>query len=155
MVPAPVSPEELEIREATVDDLVAVLALYADPDMDGGEVLRLEEAKPRFEALRRDRDHRLFVAQVAGETIGTFSLLVMPNLAHGGRPAGVLENLVVASPWRSRGIGKALVGAAIDLCKQKRCYKLTLSSDLRRGRAHAFYDRLGFERHGVSFRIRT
>lgn len=152
-MPTSVSSEALEIREATVDDLADVLTLYADPDMDGAEVLTLDEARGLFERLRRDRDHRLFVARVAGETVGTFALLIMPNLAHGGRAAGVLEDLVVAAPWRSRGIGEALVGAAIERCRRKGCYKLTLSSDLRRGRAHAFYDRLGFERHGLSFRI--
>ena len=33
------------------------------------------------------------------------------------------------------------------------CYKLALSSNRRRERAHAFYESLGFERHGVSFVI--
>jgi len=33
------------------------------------------------------------------------------------------------------------------------CYKLTLSSNLRRTEAHAFYDALGFERHVYSFLI--
>jgi GNAT superfamily N-acetyltransferase len=152
-VPASVSQEALEIREATGDDLAEVLALYADQDMDGAGVLSLAEARDLFERIRRNRDHRLFVARVDGATVGTFALLVMPNLGHGGTAAGVLEDLVVAAPWRGRGIGEALVGAAIDLCRQKGCYKLTLSSDLRRAGAHAFYDRLGFERHGFSFRI--
>ena len=35
----------------------------------------------------------------------------------------------------------------------KRAYKLVLSSNAKRERAHAFYESLGFERHGVSFRL--
>ena len=31
------------------------------------------------------------------------------------------------------------------------CYKLALSSNIRFERAHAFYDKLGFQRHGYSF----
>jgi hypothetical protein len=31
------------------------------------------------------------------------------------------------------------------------CYKLALSSNERREAAHAFYDSLGFQRHGFSF----
>jgi len=43
---------------------------------------------------------------------------------------------------------------AMDEARRQRCYKLTLSSNLKRERAHAFYDALGFERHGYSFVVR-
>jgi len=33
------------------------------------------------------------------------------------------------------------------------CYKLMLSSNLRREAAHRFYASLGFEKHGYSFQI--
>ena len=42
---------------------------------------------------------------------------------------------------------------ALDLCRAKGCYKLMLSSNAKRKRAHAFYESLGFERHGLSFRV--
>lgn len=41
------------------------------------------------------------------------------------------------------------------LAHKKGCYKAALSSNLKRERAHAFYESLGFERHGYSFRIST
>jgi predicted GNAT family acetyltransferase len=34
------------------------------------------------------------------------------------------------------------------------CYKMALSSNVKRAAAHAFYESLGFERHGYSFVIR-
>jgi GNAT superfamily N-acetyltransferase len=40
---------------------------------------------------------------------------------------------------------------ARELAREAGCYKLALSSNQRRVQAHAFYERLGFERHGVSF----
>ena len=33
------------------------------------------------------------------------------------------------------------------------CYKLTLSSNIARANAHEFYRSLGFEQHGLSFRM--
>ena len=42
---------------------------------------------------------------------------------------------------------------ALDRCRAKGCYKLALSSNAKRERAHAFYESLGFERHGYSFRV--
>jgi GNAT superfamily N-acetyltransferase len=44
-----------------------------------------------------------------------------------------------------------MVRQAIELCRDKGCYKLALSSNSRRSRAHAFYESLGFKRHGYSF----
>ena len=41
----------------------------------------------------------------------------------------------------------------MERCREKDCYKLVLSSNARRERAHAFYESLGFERHGFSFRV--
>jgi GNAT superfamily N-acetyltransferase len=40
---------------------------------------------------------------------------------------------------------------AMQIAAEHGCYKLALTSNVRREGAHAFYDRLGFERHGVSF----
>jgi len=39
-------------------------------------------------------------------------------------------------------------------CRAGGCYKLALSSNLKREGAHQFYEALGFERHGYSFVIR-
>jgi hypothetical protein len=42
---------------------------------------------------------------------------------------------------------------ALRICGEKGCYKAALSSNLKRERAHAFYESLDFERHGYSYRI--
>jgi GNAT superfamily N-acetyltransferase len=46
-----------------------------------------------------------------------------------------------------------MVAHAIELCRAKGCYKMALTSNLRRKEAHGFYEHLGFERHGYSYRI--
>ena len=43
---------------------------------------------------------------------------------------------------------------AINRAREAGSYKLTLSSNLARAGAHAFYRALGFEQHGVSFHVR-
>jgi len=40
---------------------------------------------------------------------------------------------------------------AVGRGKALGCYKLMLSSGIKRGRAHAFYEQLGFQKHGYSF----
>lgn len=143
----------LVIRQADETDLAGILRLYADPEMDNGQVLDIGEARGVFAAMQRVPDYRLYVAEQDTVMVGTFVLLVMPNLGHLGSPAGIIEDVVVASKRRGLGIGRAMVEKAIDLCRAKGCYKVMLSSNCARKGAHAFYERLGFERHGYSYRI--
>jgi len=143
----------IDFREATVDDLPAVLELYAQPDLDDGKSLSLTEAERVFEHMARYPDYTLHVAVTRGRIVGTFALLIMDNLAHLGAPTAVIENVAVAPDWHGKGVGTEMMRYALRLCRDKGCYKATLSSNLKRERAHAFYEALGFERHGYSFRI--
>ena len=146
--PAPVA-----VRKAGAADIAAVLALYAQPDLDDGKILDAEEGVALFARFSRYPDYTLYVAEQDREIVGSFALLVMDNLGHLGSPSGIVEDVVVAPARQSSGIGAAMMRFALERCAQKRCYKLVLSSNAKRVRAHAFYESLGFERHGYSFRI--
>jgi GNAT superfamily N-acetyltransferase len=139
------------IRLANEDDLPAVLALYAQPGFDDGRVLSIEEARKLFSHFAAYPDYTLYVAEMAGLVVGTFALLIMDNLAHRGSPSGVVEDVAVASAFQSRGIGRAMMAFAMARCRERGCYKLALSSNLKREGAHRFYESLGFQQHGVSF----
>jgi ribosomal protein S18 acetylase RimI-like enzyme len=146
-------PDALAIRPANEADLPAVLALYAQPGMDDGKVLTPEQAKAIFARFARYPDYTLYVAEESGEVAGTFALLVMDNLGHLGTPSAVIEDVVVTPDRQGGGIGQRMMQHALDVARDKGCYKAVLSSNMKRERAHAFYDGLGFERHGYSFRI--
>src|SRR5262245_45610996 len=143
----------LDIRPARPADLEGVLALYAQPDFDAGKVLPLESAQQLLARFEDYPDYTLYVAERAGEIVGTFALLVMHNLGHLGALSAIVEDVAVAPALQGQGIGKAMMQFALDLCRDKGCYKLMLSSNAKRERAHAFYESLGFERHGLSFRV--
>jgi uncharacterized damage-inducible protein DinB/GNAT superfamily N-acetyltransferase len=149
----PVEPARVRIRPATKADLPGVLELYAQPGLDEGAVLPIAEAQRIFDGFARYPDYVLYVAELDAEIIGTFALLVMDNLAHLGAPSAVVEDVAVDPAHRGRGIGQAMMAHALSVCRDKGCYKVALSSNLKRERAHAFYDSLGFERHGYSFRL--
>lgn len=145
--------ESVSCRLATKADLPGVLRLYAQPDLDDGATLPLHDAERIFERMARYPDYRMYVAVCDAEIVGTYSLLIMDNLAHQGTPSGIIEDVAVDPAWHGRGIGKLMMRHALALCGEKGCYKAALSSNLRRERAHAFYESLGFERHGYSFRV--
>jgi GNAT superfamily N-acetyltransferase len=98
-------------------------------------------------------DYTLYVAERGGDVVGSFALLVMHNLGHLGAPSAIVEDVVVAPALHGQGVGKAMMQFALELCRDKGCYKLVLSSNAKRERAHAFYESLGFDRHGLSFRV--
>jgi GNAT superfamily N-acetyltransferase len=60
---------------------------------------------------------------------------------------------VVAPDCQSMGIGRRMMAFARERCAENGCYKLALSSNLKRERAHEFYESIGFEKHGYSFRV--
>ena len=141
------------IRPASAVDLPSVLALYAQPDMDNGKVLALEEAEQLFAQFSHYPNYRLFVACLDEVVIGTYALLIMHNLGHQGTPSAIVEDVVVRETHQSQGLGRDMMQHAMALARQAGCYKLMLSSNQKRERAHAFYESLGFQRHGFSFLI--
>jgi GNAT superfamily N-acetyltransferase len=142
---------KVEIREVKDEDLPVILSLYAQPDVDNGEVLSIEQAHKILARIRSYPEYRIYVAKAEDKIVGTFALLIMDNLAHMGAPSGIVEDVVVDPYWQGKGIGKQMMKFARKRCREMGCYKLALSSNLKRKVAHRFYESLGFKRHGYSF----
>lgn len=142
----------LSLRRATAADIPSVQALYAGAGLDGGTPLSSAEAVDIFARFSRYPSYHLWVAEgPRGVVVATYALLIADNIAHSGRPFAIVEQVAVAPELRGRGIGKALMRHAMDEARGAGCYKLVLTSHVARTDAHAFYDRLGFERHGFGF----
>jgi GNAT superfamily N-acetyltransferase len=143
---------DIAVREAEEADLPAILRLYAQAGIDDARVLPLEAATAIFRKMASYPRYHVYVATNGDAIVGTFALLVMDNLAHLGAPSAVVEDVVVDETLRGRGIGGLMMKFAMKVAAECGCYKLTLSSNLKRTEAHAFYMSLGFEQHGLSFR---
>ena len=141
----------LKIREAVEADLPSILALYSE--VGDAQVLSPDRATATFERMKTYPDYHVYVATLDGAIVGTFALLIMDNLAHLGAPSGMVEDVIVSAKRQGQGIGKQMVQFAMERCRERGCYKMALSSNLKREAAHRFYDSLGFERHGYSFRM--
>ncbi len=142
---------EIALREATEVDLPAILSLYAQLGQDDGAVLSLDEAGRIFDRMKTYPDYRVYVALLNGRVVGTFTMLIMDNIAHLGARSAILEDVMVEEGLRGQGIGKRMMRYAGSLCREKGCYKMALSSNRNREAAHRFYESLGFALHGYSF----
>lgn len=140
------------VREAVEGDLSAILDLYAESGLDDG--IRLDDATACaiFRRFAGYPNYRLFVVTGPdGAVVATYALLIMDNIAHAGAPLSVVEQVAVAARHQGAGLGTAMMHHAMAQSRRSRCYKLALSSAVKRERAHDFYDKLGFDRHGYSF----
>src|SRR5947209_6564846 len=137
----------VEIRDARDEDLPGVLRVLAESGIDGGSSFTEQEARDHLARIRQWPNFRLLAAVVDGEIAGTYSLLIMDKLGKRGTPAGVVEDVAVAPGRQGQGIGRAMMEHALRECRKAGCYKLALSSNVKRGPAHRFYESLGFERH--------
>jgi GNAT superfamily N-acetyltransferase len=141
----------LRIRTAEKKDLEKILELYNGLTDDPDDKISLREAAEKFEKLKTYPDYKLYVAEYKDEIAGTFAVLIMDNLAHRGEPSSIVEDVVIRTDLQGMGIGTGMMNFAMEISREKGCYKMVLSSHLRRENAHRFYETLGFKKHGYSF----
>ena len=150
--------DPISIRRARRDDVAVIVAMLAD-DRLGSARERLEDPLPpsyfaAFEALDRDPNIQLVVAEEGGRVVGCLQLCVLPGLSSQGASRGLLEDVRVASDRRSRGIGEQLVRWAVVQSRAKGCKLVELLTHHTRVDAQRFYERLGFQRSHVGMTIR-
>ncbi|MEM9265945.1 MAG: GNAT family N-acetyltransferase [Cyanobacteria bacterium P01_F01_bin.13] len=128
----------LIIRPGALGDLPQVLDLYNYSGLEHEAILTLTDVEQWFEQIQRYPSYTLWVACLAERVVGTFALLIMDNLVHHGSPSGIVEAVGVAPELQGQGIGRQMMDVAIATCRTAGCYKLTISTNLRRKAAHAF-----------------
>jgi len=86
----------------------------------------------------------VFVAEADGLIAATCMLIVVPNLLRCGKQHGFIENVVTHPDYRGRGLGAAVLAAALERAWQEDCHHVLLQSGRADPRVHAFYQKAGF-----------
>lgn len=148
------SSHSLQFRLASEDDGEILGRLYGELSSCYSDLP--VEFVPR-ERLARCCQHPGYAIWLAcddsGSVLGTYSLIIVPNPAHNAAGIAIVENVVVSPAARGHGVGRDMMDHAYQTAKEEACYKIMLSSNMARERAHAFYERLGYQLHGYSFAI--
>ena len=90
-----------------------------------------------------DKNIVVVIAKDGARIIGMALLYINVRI---GRRIGQVEEVVVDSEHRGKGLGKSIMQKLIATARKKRLEKLYLTSRPSRVAANALYERLGFEK---------
>jgi GNAT superfamily N-acetyltransferase len=135
---------KLVIREARPKDADSLAALIVAL----GYEVTAAEVRKRLGSLTRAGQPALVADR--GGAIGVLTTSVM-QVIHRPHPVGRISMMVVAEAERGNGVGAALVAEAEARLKAAGCGMVEVTSNVKRLRAHAFYERLGYERTSQRF----
>jgi GNAT superfamily N-acetyltransferase len=137
----------MTFREATSDDLSAILRLLADDPL-GTKRESLSHREDRyqvaFDRILEDLNQQLIVVTTDQQVIGTMQLSFLQYLTYQGGLRMQIEAVRVHTDFRSKGLGKEMIAWAINKAREQNAHMVQLTSDLERPEAIAFYEKLGF-----------
>jgi histidine triad (HIT) family protein len=139
-------PPPAKVRTAGRADLAALVDLLAAGSLLPGEdASALEQCLEALEEIWVTPGSEVLVAESEGVVAGMCQLITFRHLQQRGGRCAEIESVHVAERFRGLGIGSALVSAALERARSSGCYRVQLTSNKSRQRAHRFYERLGFE----------
>jgi GNAT superfamily N-acetyltransferase len=139
-------PESVNLREATMADWPAVAALLAQLGRPDVRRTVEEEAIGRrvYSDYLQRGDAVALVAERSNGVVGFIDVEFRTRL-NVGSPQAWVPDLIVDSSVRGQGIGKALLGRALELAEERGCWGLALESANWRADTHAFYRAQGLK----------
>lgn len=132
--------EEFVVRPALDADRLALAALFAAVAEERDGIASEPPVDVEARAARLNLDGS-FVAEAAGALVGSL------HLEASGHGFGEL-GMAVALPWRGRGVGTALMEAAVAWAREQGLHKLSLSVFPHNTAAIALYRKFGFSEEG-------
>ena len=142
------------VRKATEPDLLQVVRL-----IERQRLLRAEDLTPRHKAawsrMMSTADLTVYLAEHAGEEVGTTAMLLMPHLTYDCRPTAFVESMYVRDDHRRRGVARMMLARLLDDARRAGCLKVQLVSHKRHAAdgAHALYRSAGFVDEADGFRL--
>lgn len=131
----------VRIRRARASDVGRLAELSGEL----GYPATAREMKVRFARLKPAGRHAVFVAEAGKTVVGWVHVSVAPLLEVDLRAE--VNGLVVGEGQRSRGAGWKLLHAAETWAKARGCRHMSVRSNVLRERAHAFYERHGYQHY--------
>jgi ribosomal protein S18 acetylase RimI-like enzyme len=146
--------KDILIRKAKKSDLPAIGKLLAElvNAMDDTEGIDIGIALKTCEQLLNHVKSHFLVAEIGASLVGFINFTVRQTLLHQS-PSGLIDELVVTKEYRGKGVGKQLVLATLEKCRQLGCCEVEVSTEKTNVKAREFYRKCGFEERGTLFEV--
>jgi ribosomal protein S18 acetylase RimI-like enzyme len=142
------------IRRARKSDWSTIKKLLAElvDAMDDTECIDMRITLKTWGHLLKDVRSDFLVATAQGTPVGLIHFTIRQTVLHRS-PSAMIDELVVAKEYRGKGIGKQLVLASLEKCKQLGCCEVEVSTEKTNVKARRFYKKCGFDKTELLFEV--
>jgi GNAT superfamily N-acetyltransferase len=146
--------KDILIRKAAKSDLPVIGKLLAEliNAMDDTEGIDIGIDLKTCEQLLKDDNSHFLVAELKTTPVGFINFTVRQTVLHRS-PSAMIDELVVTKEYQGKGIGKQLVLAAIDECRQLGYCEVEVSTEKTNVKARKFYKKCGFNKREILFEV--
>ena len=139
----------MNFRKATKNDVSVIVEMIADDELgrkrENFQIPLPSEYLIAFEKINSDENQELIVVENEDlEIIGTLQLSFIQYLTYRGGIRAQIEAVRIRKDKRGLGIGKIMLGWAINRAKERNVHLLQLTTDKKRPKTIKFYEELGF-----------
>src|SRR4030042_5119539 len=146
--------KDILIRKATKSDLPVIGKLLAEliNAMDDTEGIDIGMDLKTCEQLLKDDNSHFLVAELKTTPVGFINFTVRQTVLHRS-PSAMIDELVVTREYQGKGIGKQLVLATIEKCKQLGYCEVEVRTEKTNVKARKFYKKCGFNKREILFEV--
>ncbi|MGX4585178.1 N-acetyltransferase family protein [Paenibacillus chitinolyticus] len=134
------------IRLIRHDELDQLLELYRQLKTEDPVIPPSEALDHQWNEMFHNPKMKFVVAEDGGKLAAVCVLVIVQNLTRGGRPFGLIENVVTRENHRKKGYGSLILQKALDLAREADCYKVMLLTSSKEDATLRFYEKNGFEK---------
>ena len=133
------------IRDIKKNEMSKLLNLYTHLHQKDAPLPDNSKLESIWKEITTNSRLHYFVLEHDNELVSSCTLSVIPNLTRGGRPYGLIENVVTHAEYRRRGFGKSILQHALEVAWENKCYKVMLLTGSRDPAIHHFYEDVGLK----------
>ncbi len=135
----------IRIIQVTLEHLDSAFDLLRRFFVEEGFTTALEMMRPALRMMLADPDIAVFLAWQGKAAIGVATVTSRPSIEHG--VYAEIEDLYVIPEARGAGIATALIDAAVQWCRARKCSSVEVCITPKGEAAHGltrFYEKFGF-----------
>ena len=111
----------MDIRDIKKNEMGKLLKLYTHLHRKDAPLPEKSKLESIWKEITSNPQLHYFVLELDKKLVSSCTLSVIPNLTRGGRPYGLIENVVTHAEYRRRGFGTSILQYALEVAWENKC----------------------------------